>query len=206
MRDKSVFFWPRPLLLLCQVFFFLLREGRTCICHCVNMKVRSPLSRVNSFLPSWGIQGSNPGQQVYAKELPPTEPSHQPNSLFSPLDSAYEKEKKNAAFHFPIWLIWFIRLSGCLYFPEDAISPLPSEYASAMSMYHICFIQHLLINTHVGAASLLLQISATRNRSDMLPWVSSGMFRGMVQLNHIAILLFVLDESPCWCPHGYPDF
>lgn len=98
MRDKSVFFWPRPLLLLCQVFFFLLREGRTCICHCVNMKVRSPLSRVNSFLPSWGIQGSNPGQQVYAKELPPTEPSHQPNSLFSPLDSAYEKEKKMQLF------------------------------------------------------------------------------------------------------------
>lgn len=133
---------------------FLIGEGKTC--HCVHMKARCPHSRVNSLLPPCGIQGSNPGRQVYAKGPPPTEPSHQPNSLFSPLDSAYE-EKKMPLFSFPIWLIWFIYLSGRIYFPEDAISPLTSEYTSAMSMCHICFIQHLLISSHVGAVSSLLQ-------------------------------------------------
>lgn len=129
---------------------FLLGEGKTCMCHCLHMKARNPLSRVNSLLLHCGIQGSNPGPQVYAKGPPPTEPFHQPNSLFSPLDSACEKKKKNTQlFTFPVWLIWFTCLSGCLYFPEDAISPLTSEYTSAMSMYHICFIQHLLINTLV---------------------------------------------------------
>lgn len=133
---------------------FLLGEGKAC--HCVHMKARCPHSRVNSLLPPCGIQDQTQVDKSMPKSL------HLLSHLISPtlcfrLLILHVRKKKMPLFSFPLWLIWFICLSGCIYFPEDAISPLTSEYTSALSMYHICFIQHLLISSHVSAVSLLLQ-------------------------------------------------